>query len=64
MSGKLCFLITVIYLAKSAVLADPVPCHSDNKSPYPYTGTKTPYSYAHDDDEENMTLTSEHSSPR
>jgi len=63
MSGKLCFLITVIYLAKSAVLADPVPCHP-NKSPYPYTGAKTPYSYAHHDDEENMTLTSEHLSPK
>ncbi|XP_018308904.1 multiple inositol polyphosphate phosphatase 1-like [Mycetomoellerius zeteki] len=57
MCGKLCFFIIVICLAESAVLGNPVSCHSENRSFYPYTGTKTPYSYVHNDTGGTMTLT-------
>ncbi|XP_018392882.1 PREDICTED: multiple inositol polyphosphate phosphatase 1-like [Cyphomyrmex costatus] len=51
------FPIIVICLAKSAVLGNPVSCHSENRSFYPYTGSKTPYSYVHNGTEGTMTLT-------
>ncbi|KYN12703.1 Multiple inositol polyphosphate phosphatase 1 [Trachymyrmex cornetzi] len=57
MCGKLCFSIIVICLAESAVLGNPLSCHSDNKSFYPYIGTKTPYSYVYNDTGGTMTLT-------
>ncbi|XP_012536742.1 multiple inositol polyphosphate phosphatase 1 [Monomorium pharaonis] len=53
---RLCILVSVIYLARAALLRVPVSCHP-YKNTYPYTGTKTAYSYIHNNTVENMTLT-------